>query len=126
ASLRTIAGRSSGRTSFSCPPLLPIGVGAVATITASGIYLLFGCAPREEAGNAFRELGACRLRFLQVGLELERLLKCRVEGVVDRALCCRESPARLTRQVRGQLAHHLIQLLGGHHSVDHAQPLSIN
>ena len=40
ASARTVAARSSGRTSLSWPPYLPIGVRAVATMTASWSSLI--------------------------------------------------------------------------------------
>src|SRR5690348_1963506 len=123
ASFSTMAARSSGRTPFSCPPYLPIGVRAVATITASA-KLLLG-ASGEEFLHARGELSVCHLRLLEVRLELDRLLVGRLQGTVDRSLCARQGLTGLRRDVAGELAHLLFEALGGNDAVDEAQPVGV-
>src|SRR5581483_3096509 len=114
-----IAARSSGRTSFNCPPYRPIGVRAVATMTASFTELLLGAAG-EEGLNAFDELLAAGLRLLEVRLELHRLLVRRVERVVHRALGGAERLPRLRGELRREVADLLLEPFCGHDPVDHA------
>src|SRR5260370_21049972 len=132
ASLSTIAARSSGRTSFNCPPYLPIGVRAVATMTACRSSVItpsplpgegpgegreFPSAllrsPSQEGRHPFRELRARRLRLLQVRLELQRLLEARLQRVVDGALGGSQRLAGLRDEMSGKLAHLRLEAVGG-------------
>src|SRR6266545_6032851 len=128
ACLMTSAARSSGRTSFSWPPKRPIGVRAVATITASRSSAI-GLPPLEprlpllqERGRPLADVLGGHLHTLEEELEVHRLLQRRVHRVVDRPLDGAQRLRRPGGEPLGQVPHEGLQLVGREHPVVQAQP----
>src|SRR5579864_5385141 len=122
--LSATAARSSGRTSFSWPPYRPIGVRAVATITASG-KLLLG-ALREKGLDAGRELPARGLCLLEVGLELHRVFVGRARRPIDGPFRGGQRLARLGRDVSREVLDLLLEPVGRDHSVDDPETVGVS
>src|SRR5438132_10316119 len=120
-----------------------MGVRAVATITASGDFrsplagevggeaagwgrsTFLSRPPGKEVLHAFGEFRAGRLGLLEVRLEFQRLLEGRFERMGHGTLRACQRTAWLRCKLTGQLAHLLLEAIGGNEAVDDAQPVRV-